>query len=114
MPRWQTWRKMHKKGLAAVRSKKRTRKTARLNTRSIGSFSLAQLKEKRAQKPEFRKAQRDGAVRFAPCSPHGAWRAPACASLLCLRIPPLSAHPSTHALVVSVSRPARRCWASAK
>ena len=61
----QTWRKMHKKGQTTLKSKRRTRKTTRMTTRSIGSFTLAQLKEKRAQKPEFRKAKREEALREA-------------------------------------------------
>ena len=61
----QTWRKMHKKGISQTSTRKRTRKTRTTRTRAVGNVAFAALKEKRSQKGEFRKAQRDSALREA-------------------------------------------------
>ncbi|CAJ0575983.1 unnamed protein product, partial [Mesorhabditis spiculigera] len=70
-PREVTWtvlyRRKNRKGAHGEESqqKKKTKKTVTTITRGIGSLTLDALLAKRNQKPEFRKAQREQAVKEA-------------------------------------------------
>jgi len=58
----QAWRRLHKKGLAETTTKKRTRRTAKV-ARAVVGISLDEIRKKASQKPEFRTAQRDAALK---------------------------------------------------
>merc|ERR1711893_220494 len=58
------YRRKHKKGLVEESQKKRTRRNTKF-TRAIAGLSLNEITAKRNQKPEFRKAQREQAIRAA-------------------------------------------------
>merc|ERR1719247_1720272 len=63
--RWtQAWRRMNKKGKADESGKKRTRKAQKFQKAIVG-MSLEDLKKKKAQKPELRKAAQDAAAKEA-------------------------------------------------
>ncbi|CAJ0914049.1 unnamed protein product, partial [Mesorhabditis belari] len=70
-PREITWtvlyRRKNRKGVHGEEShlKKKTRKVAQTLTRGIGNLTLDALLAKRNQKPEFRKAQREQAIKEA-------------------------------------------------
>ena len=61
------YRRKHKKGIHAEENtqKKRTKRTVQLASRAIGDFTVEALLAKRNQKPEFRRQQRDAAVKAA-------------------------------------------------
>ncbi|KAL0963526.1 hypothetical protein UPYG_G00307570 [Umbra pygmaea] len=58
------YRRKHKKGQSEEVTKKRTRRAVKFQ-RAITGASLAEIMAKRNQKPEFRKAQREQAIRAA-------------------------------------------------
>eukprot|EP01115_Flamella_aegyptia_P003754 TRINITY_DN1692_c0_g1_i1.p1 TRINITY_DN1692_c0_g1~~TRINITY_DN1692_c0_g1_i1.p1 ORF type:complete len:161 (+),score=82.81 TRINITY_DN1692_c0_g1_i1:65-547(+) len=61
--RWtQIYRRLHKKGHTEEVTKKRTRKTQKLQRAIVGA-SLDVIKQKRNQKPEVRQASRDAALK---------------------------------------------------
>ena len=60
----QAWRRLHKKGLAETTSKKRNRRTAKIQ-RAVVGISLEEIKKRAAQKPEYRTAQREAAMKEA-------------------------------------------------
>merc|ERR1712113_947523 len=63
--RWtQAWRRMNKKGKADESGKKRTRKVQKFQKAIVG-MSLEDIKKKKAQKPELRKAAADAAAKEA-------------------------------------------------
>ena len=57
------YRRLHKKGQAEESSKKRSRAKKVVATKPIEGASVEQIKAKRSQKPEVRKAARDAALR---------------------------------------------------
>lgn len=61
------YRRKHKKGIHAEEGaqKKRVKRTVQIASRAIGDVSVEALLAKRNQKPEFRQAQRDQAVKAA-------------------------------------------------
>ena len=61
------YRRKHKKGIHGEEGtqKKRTHRKVQGATRAIGNTTLEAILAKRNQKPEFRKAQRDAAVKAA-------------------------------------------------
>mmetsp|Transcript_44259 Transcript_44259/g.94220 ORF Transcript_44259/g.94220 Transcript_44259/m.94220 type:complete len:148 (+) Transcript_44259:104-547(+) len=58
----QAWRRLHKKGLSEANLKKRRTRTNKVQ-RAVVGLSLDDIRKKAAQKPEFRSAQRDAALR---------------------------------------------------
>jgi len=61
--RWtQAWRRRNKKGKVETASKKKGRRTARV-FKSIQGITIEDIKKRRDAKPDFRKAQRDAALR---------------------------------------------------
>jgi len=58
----QAWRRLHKKGLSETNLKKRRTRTNKTQ-RAVVGLSLDDIKKKAAQKPEFRSAQRDAALK---------------------------------------------------
>lgn len=58
----QAWRRLHKKGLSEANLKKRRTRTNKVQ-RAVVGLSLDDIKKKAAQKPEFRSAQRDAALK---------------------------------------------------
>ena len=58
----QAWRTLHKKGKKDLIGKKKTKKAAR-SFRAIQGMSMEEIQKRRQQKPEFRKAARDAALR---------------------------------------------------
>lgn len=58
------YRRKHKKGQEEELAKKRTRRTAKFQRAIVGA-TLTDIMAKRNQKPEFRKAQREHAIRVA-------------------------------------------------
>jgi len=58
------YRRKHKKGLVEEAQKRRTKRVTKLN-RAIAGASMTEILALRNQKPEFRKAQREQAVRAA-------------------------------------------------
>mmetsp|Transcript_7398 Transcript_7398/g.13308 ORF Transcript_7398/g.13308 Transcript_7398/m.13308 type:complete len:146 (-) Transcript_7398:81-518(-) len=58
----QAWRRLHKKGLSEANLKKRRTRTNKVQ-RAVVGLSLDDIKKKSAQKPEFRHAQRDAALK---------------------------------------------------
>uniref|UniRef100_A0A915DES3 Large ribosomal subunit protein eL24 n=1 Tax=Ditylenchus dipsaci TaxID=166011 RepID=A0A915DES3_9BILA len=61
------YRRKHKKGIHAEEGaqKKRIKRTVQLASRAIGDFTVEALLAKRNQKPEFRRQQREAAVKAA-------------------------------------------------
>jgi large subunit ribosomal protein L24e len=61
------YRRKHKKGVHAEEGaqKKRVKRTVQIASRAIGDVSVEALLAKRNQKPEFRRAQREEAVKAA-------------------------------------------------
>merc|ERR1712039_529607 len=63
--RWtQAWRRMNKKGKVDETGKKRTRKVQKFRKAIVG-MSLDDIKKKKAQKPELRKAAAEAAAKEA-------------------------------------------------
>merc|ERR1711879_199511 len=63
--RWtQAWRRMNKKGKTDETGKKRTRKVQKFQKAIVG-MSLEDIKKKKAQKPELRKAAAEAAAKEA-------------------------------------------------
>merc|ERR1711988_638379 len=63
--RWtQAWRRMNKKGKADEGGKKRTRRAQKFQKAIVG-MSLDDIKKKKAQKPELRKAAQEAAAKEA-------------------------------------------------
>lgn len=60
----QAWRRLHKKGLAETTAKKRTRRTTKM-ARAVAGISLEEIKKRASQKPEYRTAQREAALKEA-------------------------------------------------
>ena len=60
----QAWRRLHKKGLVETSSKRRTRRTTKVQ-RAVVGISLEEIRKKASQKPEFRTAQREAAMKEA-------------------------------------------------
>jgi len=61
--RWtQLYRRLHKKGATEETSRKRTRKTQKLQRAIVGA-SLQEIRQKRNQKPEVRAASREAALK---------------------------------------------------
>lgn len=58
----QAWRTLHKKGKKDLVGKKKTKKSARV-FRAIQGISMEDIQKRRQQKPEFRKAAREAALR---------------------------------------------------
>ena len=58
----QAWRRLNKKVKADAVSRRRNRRRVRLQ-KAVGGISLDELRKKCAQKPAFRKAQREAAAR---------------------------------------------------
>ncbi|KAI1728927.1 ribosomal protein l24e domain-containing protein [Ditylenchus destructor] len=61
------YRRKHKKGVHAEENtqKKRVKRTVQLASRAIGDFTVEALLAKRNQKPEFRRQQREAAIKAA-------------------------------------------------
>ncbi|KHN82980.1 60S ribosomal protein L24 [Toxocara canis] len=61
------YRRKHKKGVHGEEStqKKRTRRVIHVASRAVGNVSLEAILAKRNQKPEFRHAQREAAIKAA-------------------------------------------------
>lgn len=60
----QVWRRLNKKGISETTSKKRTRKTVKVQRAIVGA-SLEDIKKKASQKSDFRTAQRAAALKEA-------------------------------------------------
>jgi large subunit ribosomal protein L24e len=58
----QAWRRLHKKGITETNLKKRRTRSTKVQ-RAVVGLSLDDIKKKAAQKPEFRSAQRDAALK---------------------------------------------------
>ncbi|CAM9141563.1 unnamed protein product [Phaeothamnion confervicola] len=58
----QAWRRLNKKIKTEEVTRRRTRKTTKMQRAVVGA-SLEEIKKKRAQKPEFRSAQREAALK---------------------------------------------------
>jgi large subunit ribosomal protein L24e len=58
----QAWRRLHKKGVSEISTKKRTRRTNKVQRAVVGA-SLEEIKKKAQQKSDFRAAQRDAALK---------------------------------------------------
>lgn len=58
----QAWRRLNKKGLTETLTKKRVRRTNKV-ARAVVGISLDDIRKRAAQKPEFRTAQRDAALK---------------------------------------------------
>ncbi|KAL7555143.1 hypothetical protein ACHAWF_018747 [Thalassiosira exigua] len=58
----QAWRRLHKKGLSETSLKKRRTRATKMQ-RAVVGLSLDDIRKKAAQKPEFRSAQRDAALK---------------------------------------------------
>ena len=58
----QAWRRLHKKGLSETSTKKRARRSNKVQRAVVGA-SLEEIKKKAAQKGDFRAAQRDAALK---------------------------------------------------
>merc|ERR1719235_1023586 len=75
--RWtQAWRRMNKKGKADETGKKRTRKVQKFQKAIVG-MSLDDIKKKKAQKPELRKAAAEAAAKEAKARAQKKGAAPA-------------------------------------
>ena len=60
----QAWRRLHKKGLSETTTKRRTRRTQKVQ-RAVVGLSLDDIKKRASQKPEYRTAQRMAALKEA-------------------------------------------------
>ena len=60
----QQWRRRNKKGKTDLAVKKKARRAAKV-VKAIQGLSMEDLQKRRTQKPEYRKAQRDAALREA-------------------------------------------------
>lgn len=58
----QAWRRLHKKGSVETSTKKRTRRSNKVQRAVVGA-SLEDIKKKASQKAEFRTAQREAALK---------------------------------------------------
>lgn len=58
----QAWRRLHKKGSVETATKKRTRRSNKVQRAVVGA-SLEDIKKKASQKAEFRTAQREAALK---------------------------------------------------
>lgn len=58
----QAWRRLHKKGLSETTTKKRARRTNKVQRAVVGA-SLEEIKKKAGQKSDFRAAQRAAAMK---------------------------------------------------
>mmetsp|Transcript_27509 Transcript_27509/g.57794 ORF Transcript_27509/g.57794 Transcript_27509/m.57794 type:complete len:147 (+) Transcript_27509:81-521(+) len=58
----QAWRRLHKKGLSETTLKKRRTRSNKVQ-RAVVGLSLDDIKKKAAQKPDFRSAQREAALK---------------------------------------------------
>jgi len=58
----QAWRRLHKKGTVEQEARKRSKKAGKV-FKAIAGLSIEDIKNKRAQKPEFRKLQRETKAR---------------------------------------------------
>jgi len=58
----QAWRRLHKKGKVETHAKKKAKRSAKVY-KSIQGVSLEDIRKRRAQKPDVRKAQRETALR---------------------------------------------------
>jgi len=58
----QAWRRLHKKGLTEAATKKRSKRSNKVQRAVVGA-SLDEIKKKAAQKSDFRAAQRDAALK---------------------------------------------------
>ena len=58
----QAWRRLHKKGLAETTTKKRSRRTGKVQRAVVGA-SLEDIKKKAAQKSEIRSASKQAALK---------------------------------------------------
>ena len=58
----QQWRRRNKKGKTDLTVKKKTRRAAKVY-KAIQGLSIDDLRKRRTQKPEYRKAQRDASLR---------------------------------------------------
>jgi len=58
----QAWRRLHKKGSVEQEAKKKTKRTAKV-FKAIAGLSIEDIKKKRQQKPDLRKAQRESHLR---------------------------------------------------
>jgi large subunit ribosomal protein L24e len=60
----QAWRRLHKKTGVETSTKKRSRKTTKVQRAVVGA-SLEEIKKRASQKAEFRSAQREAALKEA-------------------------------------------------
>eukprot|EP00920_Eleutheroschizon_duboscqi_P029001 GHVT01070357.1.p1 GENE.GHVT01070357.1~~GHVT01070357.1.p1 ORF type:complete len:162 (+),score=32.73 GHVT01070357.1:495-980(+) len=60
----QGWRRMNKKGRIEATSRRRGRRTARVQKAIVG-LTLEDIKKKRAERPDLRKSARDAAIKEA-------------------------------------------------
>merc|ERR1712151_118972 len=60
----QAWRRLHKKGQSETTTKKRARRTNKVQRAVVGA-SLEEIRKKASQKSDFRTAQRDAALKEA-------------------------------------------------
>jgi large subunit ribosomal protein L24e len=58
----QAWRRLHKKGLTETTTKKRTRRTGKVQRAVVGA-TLEDIKKRAAQKSELRKVAREAALK---------------------------------------------------
>ena len=58
----QAWRRLHKKGASETTTKKRTRRTNKVQRAVVGA-SLEEIRKRAGQKSDFRAAQRDAALK---------------------------------------------------
>ncbi len=58
----QAWRRLHKKGITETNLKKRRTRSTKVQ-RAVVGLSLDDIKKKASQKPDFRSAQRDAALK---------------------------------------------------
>merc|ERR1712086_610657 len=58
----QAWRRLHKKGLSEAAARKKSRKRSKVQ-RAVVGLSLDDIRKRAAQKPEFRNAQREAALK---------------------------------------------------
>jgi large subunit ribosomal protein L24e len=58
----QAWRRLHKKGITELSTKKRVRRANKVQRAVVGA-SLEDIKKKATQKSEFRTAQREAALK---------------------------------------------------
>ena len=58
----QAWRRLHKKGITETTSKKRSRRTNKVQRAVVGA-SLEDIRKKAAQKSEIRTAQKEAALK---------------------------------------------------